>query len=478
MAATRKPLLSLLSRVSRTSKRTYGVLAEGSSSSSSSSSNHLINLEYEYSAHNYHPVPVVFSEAKGSIIWDPEGKKYLDFLSAYSAVNQGHCHPKIIKAFQEQAERLTLSSRAFYNDRFPVFAERLTSMFGYEMVLPMNTGAEGVETALKLARKWGYEKKKIPKNEAIIVSCCGCFHGRTLAVISMSCDNEATRGFGPLLPGHIKVDFGDAVALEKIFKEHGDRIAGFLFEPIQGEAGVIIPPKGYLKAVRDLCSKYNVLMIADEIQSGLARSGKMLACDWEGVRPDVVILGKALGGGVIPVSAVLADKDVMLCIRPGEHGSTFGGNPLASVVAIASLDVIQEEKLAERSAHLGEELLCQLVKIKEEFPNYVKEVRGRGLFTALEFNSKSLFPVSAYDICLKMKERGVLAKPTHDTIVRLTPPLCMSRDEVKEGSKVLHDVLELDLPNMQKAKPKDSPTTATICDRCGRNLYDPSDRAL
>ncbi|KAK8293090.1 hypothetical protein V6Z11_D06G166700 [Gossypium hirsutum] len=340
------------------------------------------------------------------------------------------------------------------------------------------TGAEGVETALKLARKWGYEKKKIPKNEAIIVSCCGCFHGRTLAVISMSCDNEATRGFGPLLPGHIKVDFGDAVALEKIFKEHGDRIAGFLFEPIQGEAGVIIPPKGYLKAVRDLCSKYNVLMIADEIQSGLARSGKMLACDWEGVRPDVVILGKALGGGVIPVSAVLADKDVMLCIRPGEHGSTFGGNPLASAVAIASLDVIQEEKLAERSAHLGEELLCQLVKIKEEFPNYVKEVRGRGLFTAVEFNSKSLFPVSAYDICLKMKERGVLAKPTHDTIVRLTPPLCMSRDEVKEGSKVLHDVLELDLPNMQKAKPKDSPTTATICDRCGRNLYDPLDRAL
>ncbi|XP_052885662.1 ornithine aminotransferase, mitochondrial isoform X3 [Gossypium arboreum] len=400
MAATRKPLLSLLSRVSRTSRRTYGVLAEGSSSSSSSSSNHLINLEYEYSAHNYHPIPVVFSEAKGSIIWDPEGKKYLDFLSAYSAVNQGHCHPKIIKAFQEQAERLTLSSRAFYNDRFPVFAERLTSMFGYEMVLPMNTGAEGVETALKLARKWGYEKKKIPKNEAIIVSCCGCFHGRTLAVISMSCDNEATRGFGPLVPGHIKVDFGDAVALEKIFKEHGDRIAGFLFEPIQGEAGVIIPPKGYLKAVRDLCSKYNVLMIADEIQSGLARSGKILACDWEGVRPDVVILGKALGGGVIPVSAVLADKDVMLCIRPGEHGSTFGGNPLASAVAIASLDVIQEEKLAE------------------------------------------------------------------------------SRDEVKEGSKVLHDVLELDLPNMQKAKPKDSPTTATICDRCGRNLYDPSDRAL
>ncbi|TXG47958.1 hypothetical protein EZV62_027252 [Acer yangbiense] len=421
---------------------------------------------------SYHPVPIVFSQAKGSSIWDPEGNKYLDFLSAYSAVNQGHCHPKILKALQEQAERLTLSSRAFYNDKFPMFAERLTSMFGYDMVLPMNTGAEGVETALKVARKWGYEKKKIPNDEAIIVSCCGCFHGRTLAAISMSCDNEATNGFGPLLSGHLKVDFGDEAALEKIFKESGDRIAAFLFEPIQGEAGVIIPPDGYLKAVRDLCTKYNVLMIADEIQSGLARSGKMLACDWEEVRPDMVILGKALGGGVIPVSAVLADKDVMLCIRPGEHGSTFGGNPLASAVSIASLDVIKEEKLAERSAHLGEELRHQLLKIQQQFPNYIKEVRGRGLFNAVEFDSKVLSPVSAYDICLKMKERGVLAKPTHDTIVRLTPPLCISLNELQEGSKALHDVLEHDLPNMQKVKPaKVSQTTTTTCNRCGRNLY-------
>ncbi|XP_020979525.1 ornithine aminotransferase, mitochondrial-like [Arachis ipaensis] len=250
----------------------------------------------------------------------------------------GHCHPKILKALTEQAEKLTLSSRAFYNDQFPPFAEHLTSMLGYDMVLPMNTGAEGVETALKLARKWGYEKKRIPKDEAIIVSCCGCFHGRTLAVISMSCDNEATRGFGPLLPGHLKVDFGDAEALERIFKEKGEHIAGFLLEPIQGEAGVIIPPDGYLKAVRDLCTRYNVLMIADEIQSGLARTGKMLACDWEEVRPDVVILRKALGGGVFPVSAVLADKDVMLCIKPGEHGSTFGGNPLASAELLKSYD--------------------------------------------------------------------------------------------------------------------------------------------
>lgn len=449
--------------------RSFGALPEGIPSSSQ----HLINLEYEYSAHNYHPIPIVFSQAKGSTIWDPEGKKYLDFLSAYSAVNQGHCHPKVLKALVEQAERLTLSSRAFYNDRFPIFAERLNNMFGYDMVLPMNTGAEGVETALKLARKWGYEKKKIPKDQAIIVSCCGCFHGRTLAVISMSCDNEATRGFGPLLPGHLKVDFGDEVALEKIFEENGDRIAGFLFEPIQGEAGVIIPPDGYLKAVRELCSKFNILMIADEIQSGLGRSGRMLACDWAEVRPDVVILGKALGGGVIAVSAVLADKDVMLSIQPGEHGSTFGGNPLASAVAVASLDVITEEGLSERSDQMGQELRNQLMKIHQLFPNLIKEVRGKGLFNAVELNSKVLFPVSAYDICLKLKERGVLAKPTHDTIIRLTPPLSISLDELQEGSNALRDVMEFDVPKMQKAKHKRVPqTTTNICDRCGRNMDD------
>lgn len=449
--------------------RSFGALPEGIPSSSQ----HLINLEYEYSAHNYHPIPIVFSQAKGSTIWDPEGKKYLDFLSAYSAVNQGHCHPKVLKALVEQAERLTLSSRAFYNDRFPIFAERLKNMFGYDMVLPMNTGAEGVETALKLARKWGYEKKKIPKDQAIIVSCCGCFHGRTLAVISMSCDNEATRGFGPLLPGHLKVDFGDEVALEKIFEENGDRIAGFLFEPIQGEAGVIIPPDGYLKAVRELCSKFNILMIADEIQSGLGRSGRMLACDWEEVRPDVVILGKALGGGVIAVSAVLADKDVMLSIQPGEHGSTFGGNPLASAVAVASLDVITEEGLSERSDQMGQELRNQLMKIHQQFPNFIKEVRGKGLFNAVELNNKALFPVSAYDICLKLKERGVLAKPTHDTIIRLTPPLSISLDELQEGSNALRDVMEFDVPKMQKAKhERVSQTTTNICDRCGRNMDD------
>ncbi|CAA7020437.1 unnamed protein product [Microthlaspi erraticum] len=472
MAATRRLLQCASTRISSAgARRNYAGLPQ-SNSKTPSSSQRLIELESDFSAHNYHPVPVVFSRANGSTIWDPEGKRYIDFLAAYSAVNQGHCHPKIIKALQEQVEKLTLSSRAFYNDKFPVFAQRLTNMFGYEMVLPMNTGAEGVETALKLARKWGHEKKNIPKDEAIIVSCCGCFHGRTLAVISMSCDNDATRGFGPLLPGNLKVDFGDADSLEKVFKEKGDKIAGFLFEPIQGEAGVIIPPDGYLKTVRELCTKYNVLMIADEVQSGLARSGKMLACDWEDIRPDMVILGKALGGGVIPVSAVLADKDVMLHIKPGQHGSTFGGNPLASAVAMASLDVIEEEKLVERSASLGEELRIQLNEIKKQFPSYIKEVRGRGLFNAVEFNSESLSPVSAYDICLSLKDRGVLAKPTHNTIVRLTPPLSISSDELRQGSKALHDVLEVDLPNLRKINAGKAPVShLTECDRCGRNLY-------
>lgn len=463
MASTR-PLQSLMKRMGT---RNCSAVSKGILSSSEE----LMRLEYDCSAHNYHPIPMVFSQAKGSCVWDPEGHKYLDFLSAYSAVNQGHCHPKIIKALTEQAERLTLSSRAFYNDTFPILAERLTSLFGYEMMLPMNTGAEGVETALKLARKWGYEKKKIPKDEAIIVSCCGCFHGRTLAVISMSCDNDATRGFGPLLPGHLKVDFGDADALEKIFIAHGDRIAGFLFEPIQGEAGVILPPDGYLMSVRNLCSKYNILMIADEIQTGIARTGKMLACDWENIRPDVVILGKALGGGVIPVSAVLADKDVMLCIQPGEHGSTFGGNPLASAVAIAALDVIIDEELIQRASEMGQEFRHQLLTVQQQFPQIIKEVRGRGLLNAVELNSEVLSPVSAYDICLKLKDRGILAKPTHRTIIRLAPPLSISLEELHEAARALIDVLELDLPKMQKDMPKVvEETIPQACDRCGRQV--------
>ncbi|KAI3869882.1 hypothetical protein MKW92_036817 [Papaver armeniacum] len=426
MAATKKSLQYVLRSISK-GRRSFSALPQGNPSSSQ----HLINLEYQYSAHNYHPIPVVFSHGRGSCIWDPEGNRYLDFLSAYSAVNQGHCHPKVMKALVDQAGKLTLSSRAFYNDKFPVLAECLTNLFGYEMVLPMNTGAEGVETALKLARKWGYEKKNIPKDEAIIVSCCGCFHGRTMAVISMSCDNDATRGFGPLLPGHLKVDFGDANALEKIFQENGDRIAGFLFEPIQGEAGVIIPPDGYLKAVRALCSKYNVLMIADEIQTGIGRTGKLLACEWEDIRPDVVILGKALGAGVVPVSAHIR------------------GNPLASAVAIASLDVISDEGLTDRAAKMGEEFRQQLKKWS--FRN-------------------ALLPATAYDICLQLKERGILAKPTHNTIIRLAPPLCISSEELQEASKALSDVLEIDLPKLKKQKPEvDQSPVSQVCDRCGRN---------
>ncbi|VAI36285.1 unnamed protein product [Triticum turgidum subsp. durum] len=307
--------------------------------------------------------------------------------------------------------------------------------------------------------------------QALIVSCCGCFHGRTLGVISMSCDNDATRGFGPLVPGHLKVDFGDIDGLEKIFKEHGDRICGFLFEPIQGEAGVIIPPDGYLKAVRDLCSRHNILMIDDEIQTGIARTGKMLACDWEDVRPDMVILGKALGAGVVPVSAVLADKDIMLCIKPGEHGSTFGGNPLASAVAIASLKVVKDEGLVERAAELGQEFRDQLQKVQQKFPRIIREIRGRGLLNAVDLSSKALYPASAYDICIKLKERGILAKPTHDTIIRLAPPISISPEELAEASKALSDVLEHDLPQLQKQiKKPDSEAKIPVCDRCGRDL--------
>ncbi|KAJ3669417.1 hypothetical protein LUZ60_011367 [Juncus effusus] len=440
--------------------------------SSALSSEELMHLEHQHSAHNYHPIPMVFSQAKGSCVWDPEGNKYIDFLSAYSAVNQGHCHPKVMKALMNQAGKLTLSSRAFFNDKFPVFAEYLTEMFGYEMMLPMNTGAEGVETAIKLARKWGYQKKNIPKNEALVVSCCGCFHGRTLGAISMSCDNEATRGFGPLVPGHLKVDFGDIDGLKQVFQEHGEKICGFLFEPIQGEAGVIVPPEGYLRAVRELCTEFNVLMIADEIQTGIARTGKLLAIQWENVRPDVVILGKALGAGVIPVSAVLSDKDVMLCIKPGEHGSTFGGNPLASAVAIAALNVVKEEGLTERAAKLGEEFRDQLAKVRGKFPEIIREVRGRGLLNAVELNSEALSPVSAYDICIKLKERGILAKPTHDTIIRLAPPLTISIEELREASKALSDALEFDLPKLKKEKKViEGSKEKEPCDRCGRYLY-------
>ncbi|KAJ1960993.1 ornithine aminotransferase, partial [Dispira parvispora] len=370
--------------------------------------------------------------------WDPEGKEYYDFLSAYSAVNQGHCHPKIIQAMIDQAQVLTLSSRAFFNDKFGEYAKYITEYFGYDMVLPMNTGAEAVETALKLARKWGYLKKQIPHNEAIIFSCSENFHGRTTGVISMSTDPDARDDFGPYLPNvgpqvpgsDTIIRYNHSEDLEAALAIHGPKVAAFLVEPIQGEAGIVVPDEGYLKRCYELCKKHNVLFIADEIQTGLARTGKMLAVDHDGVRPDVILLGKALSGGVYPVSAVLADRDVMLCIQPGEHGSTYGGNPVACAVAIASLEVIKEENLVERSRDLGVKFRGALEAIQSPI---IQSVRGRGLLNAIVIDESKCNGKSAWDLCLCMKERGVLAKPTHQNIIRLAPPLTIREDELMDG---------------------------------------------
>ncbi|CAI7913873.1 unnamed protein product [Closterium sp. NIES-54] len=454
--------------------RRFSSVAGGSATSDGhATSSELITMEEKSSAHNYHPLPVVFAEAHGARITDPEGREYLDFLSAYSAVNQGHGNARILAALQQQAERCTLSSRAFHNDRFPLFARRITALMGYDKVLPMNTGAEAVETALKVARKWAYEKKGVPANQALVISCCGCFHGRTMAAISMSCDNDATRGFGPLLPGNLKVDFGDVDGLKRLLEEHGPRVAAFIVEPIQGEAGVVVPPEGYLRAVRQLCSQHGVLLLADEIQTGLARTGRMLACDHEGVRPDVLILGKALGGGVVPVSAVLADDDVMGCIRPGEHGSTFGGNPLASAVAMAALAEIEEGGLAHRAQRLGEQLQAQLKAVQARYPELIQEVRGRGLLVAVQVAGEGLpGGVTALDVCEAMKERGVLAKPTHNTIIRLAPPLTISEEELGRAAAALEAVLGEDMPRLvaqaAAAGADKKNHSKEPCDRCGR----------
>jgi len=367
-------------------------------------------------------------------------------LSAYSAVNQGHCHPNIVAAMITQLNRCTLSSRAFHNDVFPRFAQYVTSFFHYDMVLPMNTGAEGVETALKLARKWGYLKKGIPDGEAIIISCNDCFHGRTLAIISMSTDSDARKGFGPFISGMAKVPFNDINALKETLQKHGDKVCAFLVEPVQGEAGVIIPDDGYIKECYDLCKKYNVLFIADEVQTGLGRTGKLLCCDWSGVRPDVVILGKAISGGMMPISCVLADKDIMLCIKPGEHGSTYGGNPLASAVGIASLRVIEQEGLVKNSEKLGVKLLAKLKKIKEKTPAIV-DVRGKGLFCAIEMNPK--YEKSAWDVCILLKGRGLLCKPTHDHIIRLSPPLIITEVQLDQCLEIIEGVFN-DLDTIKK----------------------------
>jgi len=433
-----------------------------------STSGELIAKENKYAAHNYHPLPMVYTKAKGVYAWDPEGKKYFDFLSAYSAVNQGHCHPKIVKALNEQSKQLTLSSRAFYNEIFPQWAEKITKIFKYENVLPANSGVEAVEAALKMARKWGYEKKNIPKNKCIILSACGCFHGRTFGAISMSCDPDATNGFEPLLPNNIKVNFDDLDDLEAKLKEHGENVAAFIVEPIQGEAGVFVPHDGYLRGVSALCKKYNVLFIADEIQTGLGRTGKMLAVDYENVRPDVIILGKALGGGVYPVSAVLSDHSIMEVFQPGTHGSTFGGNPLAAAVSIASLDVLIEEKLTENAFRLGEIFRSELRSFNSPI---VQTVRGKGLLNAFVISD---FDKSAWDLCLLLKDRGLLAKPTHENIIRLAPPLVIKEKELHQCISIIKGALK-DIVKIERSKiPGASPTAKrhepVICKRCNKQL--------
>ena len=394
------------------------------------SSEQAMELEARHGAHNYHPLPVVLSRGEGVYLWDPEGRRYFDFLSAYSAVNQGHCHPKILAAMVEQAGRLALTSRAFYNDALGPFEKYITELFGFDKVLPMNAGAEGVETALKLARRWGYRVKGIPDNEAKVVVCEGNFHGRTITVISASSDPDSYSGFGPYTPGFVKIPYGDAAALDRALADPA--VCAFLVEPIQGEAGVVVPREGYLKCVRDLCTKHNVLFIADEVQTGLARTGKMLACDHEEVRPDVLILGKALSGGMYPVSAVVADDEIMLTIKPGEHGSTFGGNPLAARIALAALDVLREENLADNAERMGEIFRSELQALDHPM---IGLVRGKGLLNAVVVQPKN--GKTAWDVCVKLKDNGLLAKPTHDHIIRFAPPLVITEAQVREGIEII-----------------------------------------
>jgi ornithine--oxo-acid transaminase len=395
-----------------------------------------IKREDKFGAHNYHPLPVVLERGEGPFVWDVEGKRYFDFLSAYSAVNQGHCHPKIIAALVEQAKSLTLTSRAFYSAALGEYEEYITKYFGYEKVLPMNTGAEGDETALKLCRKWAYLKKGIKENCAKIIVCEGNFHGRTITIVSMSTDPDARKDFGPFTPGFITIPYNDLNALENALKDPD--VAGFLVEPIQGEAGVFVPDEGYLKKAYDLCKSKNVLFIADEVQTGIARTGKLLACDHEGVRPDILILGKALSGGVFPVSAVLADDEIMLTIKPGEHGSTFGGNPLAAKVAIAALEVVKNERLAENSERLGRIFRQELSSIKSDM---IELVRGKGLLNAVVIRPKG--DKTAWDVCLTMKEKGLIAKPTHGHIIRFAPPLIITETQLREAIAIIKEAFRL-----------------------------------
>jgi len=459
-----------------------------------SSSQSAMSAEASFAAHNYHPLPIVFAKASGCSVWDPEGKHYLDFLSAYSAVNQGHCHPKLIQALTEQASRLTLSSRAFYNDVFPKFAEKITKMTGFDMVLPMNTGAEAVETAVKIARKWGYKVKGIPKDKALVFSVQENFHGRTFAAITMSTDPESRDNYGPYLPnvGAVcpatkkAIPYNDISAVEAAFEAHGKETAGFLVEPIQGEAGIVVPDEDYLQRVRELCTKHNVLLMCDEIQTGIARTGKLLCHEWSGIKPDLVLLGKAISGGMYPVSCVLGSKDVMLTIEPGTHGSTYGGNPLGSAVAIKALEIVEEERLVQRAEELGE-LFRQGLRDIQAKDSMIKTIRGKGLLNAIIIDEAKTNGHSAWDLCMLMKEKGLLvgralkiahvqrsdepaaagppatslldqganapsqAKPTHQNIIRLAPPLVITEDEIKTALRIIEEAVK-ELPDLKGQK--------------------------
>ncbi len=398
-------------------------------------SQYYIDLENEHGAHNYHPLPVVLDRGEGVYVWDVEGKKYFDFLSAYSAVNQGHSHPKIVEALVSQAKQLALTSRAFHNSKLGEYEKKVTQLFGFDKVLPMNSGAEAVETAVKLARKWSYEVKGISENAAKIIVCENNFHGRTTTIVSFSNDEDASKNYGPYTPGFVKIPYNDIDALEETLKNDAENIAAFLVEPIQGEAGVYVPDDGYLKKASELCTKYNVLFIADEVQTGIARTGKLIACYHEDVQPDILVLGKAISGGMYPVSAVLANNSIMNVIQPGQHGSTFGGNPIACAVAMAALDVVEDEHLSERAEELGQLFRAEMQKLIEKC-DLITKVRGKGLLNAILINDTP-DSSTAWDLCLQLKENGLLAKPTHGNIIRLAPPLVITEEQLMECVSII-----------------------------------------
>ncbi|RDL41407.1 Ornithine aminotransferase [Venustampulla echinocandica] len=429
------------------------VVALGNPRYHSASTAEAIDAENKYAAHNYHPLPVVFARAQGCSVWDPEGKHYIDCLSAYSAVNQGHCHPELVKALCEQAQRLTLSSRAFHNDVFPRWAEKIKDVFGYDMVLPMNTGAEAVETAIKIARKWAYKVKKVPQGKALVFAVAENFHGRTMTVISMSTDPDSRDNYGPYVPnvGAInpttkkQIRFNSIPDLEEVLEAHGKETAAFIVEPIQGEAGVVVPDDDYLSKAHELCKKHNVLLICDEIQTGIGRTGRMLCSEWSNIKPDLVTLGKAISGGMYPVSCVLGSKDVMLTMEPGTHGSTYGGNPLGCAVSIRALEIMEEENLTARAETLGNLFRQGLADLKSPM---IKTVRGKGLLNAIVIDEAHTGGHSAWDLCMLLKSKGLLAKPTHENIIRLAPPLVITEEQIKEALRIISEGIT-ELPNLK-----------------------------